>query len=88
MTQSPPRLRLADEVPWSTTLTAYDEAHFVVYLRLLDAKAKGASEDDMLQVIFDADPSKPAANARQALKSHLERARWMTEEGYKGLFND
>src|SRR5487761_1194212 len=32
---------IADDVPWSDTITAYDEAHFVVYLRLLDAVADG-----------------------------------------------
>ena len=86
MHSSRQRFHLADEAPSAGRLTDYDEAHFVVYLRLLDAKAKGTSEDDMMQVIFDAAPDKTPAQARQALRSHLERARWMTEEGYKELF--
>lgn len=80
--------RLADEVPWSTKLTEYDEAHFVVYLRLLDASAKGASDNEMLQIILETDPVKGPENARQSLHSHLKRARWMTEEGYRGLLAD
>ena len=86
-----PKLKLvplADEVPWSTKLTDYDEAHFVVYLRLLDAKAKGASDEEMLAIIREMDPEKSPERARVSLKSHLERARWMTEEGYRGLFVD
>jgi hypothetical protein len=79
---------LADEVPWSTRLTEYDEAHFVTYLRLLDAKAKGASDEDMVKIILESDPAKNPENARASMLSHLERARWMTEEGYRGLFTD
>lgn len=86
MTKNQRQAPLADEVPWSTKLTAYDEAHFVVYLRLLDAKAKGASDDEMVEIIRRTDPGKSPEQARQSMKSHLERARWMTEEGYRGLF--
>lgn len=79
---------LADEVPWSTKLTEYDEAHFLVYLRLLDARSKGASDEDMVQIIIESDPDKKGENAVQSMRSHLERARWMTEEGYSGLFDE
>lgn len=30
---------VADDVPWSENITPYDEAHFITYLRLLDAQA-------------------------------------------------
>lgn len=76
---------LAVRVPWSPRLTAYDEAHFVVYLQLLDAKAKDASDEAMLQIIRDADPAMSADDARCALASHLARATWMSEEGYRDL---
>jgi hypothetical protein len=33
---------VGDEVPWADAITPYDEAHFVTYLRLLDAEAEGA----------------------------------------------
>ena len=79
---------LADEVPWSPKLTVYDEAHFVVYLRLLDASAKGASDEEMLGIILETDPAKPREAALRSMRSHLERARWMTTEGYRGLIAD
>jgi len=79
---------LADEVPWSTKLTEYDKAHFLVYLRLLDASAKGASDAEMVKIIVESDPGKKPEDAVQSMRSHLKRARWMTEEGYRGLFDD
>lgn len=74
---------IADDVPWSDGITAYDESHFVIYLRLLDATADGASADDMAQIVLGIDPAKEPDRARKALDSHLRRARWMTEQGYQ-----
>ena len=34
---------------------------------------------------FSADPAKEPERARKALESHLARARWMTEVGYRHL---
>jgi hypothetical protein len=78
---------IADEVPWCDHVTPYDEAHFVVYLRLLDASKGGASEDEMLRIVLGIDPAKEPERARQALQSHLKRARWMTEMGYRDLLD-
>ena len=33
---------VADDVTWSDNITPYDEAHFITYLRLLDAQAEQA----------------------------------------------
>ena len=74
---------IADEVPWSEAITAYDEAHFVVYLRLLDAEADGATADDMARMVLSIDPAQEPERAQKALASHLRRARWMTEHGYQ-----
>ncbi len=74
---------IADEVPWSDSLTAYDQAHLVVYLRLLDANADGASQHEMAEVILGIDPVKEPARAARAVDSHLRRARWMTQTGYR-----
>jgi len=79
---------LADDVPWSTKLTEYDEAHFLVYLRLLDARSKCASDEEMVRIIVESDPDKKGESALRSMRSHLERARWMTEEGYSGLFDE
>ncbi len=76
---------LVEDVPWSDTITPYDEAHLPVYLRLLDANADGAAADDMARIIFDIDPAKEPERARRIVASHLRRARWMTEHGYRRL---
>lgn len=76
---------IADEVPWSDTITEYDESHYIVYLRLLDAKADGASSDEMAQLVLGIDPAPEPARAAKAVSSHLRRAQWMTEKGYRHL---
>lgn len=76
---------IADEVPWSDQVTSYDERHLVVYLRLLDARAAGASVDDMSRIVLGIDPRKEPARAKKALESHMRRAQWMTEQGYQHL---
>ncbi|PWJ82442.1 hypothetical protein C8D77_1434, partial [Mesorhizobium loti] len=42
--------KVQDQVPWSDRLTAYDNEHFTVYMRLLDASSDDASEDEMAQL--------------------------------------
>jgi hypothetical protein len=76
---------IADEVPWSETITDYDEAHYVVYLRLLDASAEGAGADEMARVVLGIDPAQDPRRAEKAVSSHLRRAQWMTEKGYRRL---
>ena len=87
MVESRNNPQIADEVPWSDQVTSYDEAHFVVYLRLLDASKEGASEEEMSRIVLGIDPAKEPARAHQALQSHLKRARWMTEMGYHDLLD-
>ncbi|MPZ36423.1 MAG: DUF2285 domain-containing protein [Rhodospirillales bacterium] len=76
---------VADEVPWSDSITLYDEAHLVVYLRLLDASADGASPNEMAQIVLGIDPAKEPQRAERAVDSHLRRARWMSRVGYRQL---
>lgn len=76
---------IADEVPWSDTITPYDEAHFVVYLRLLDASADGASVEEMARTVLGIDPIKEPDRAQRAVNSHLKRAQWMTAKGFRHL---
>ncbi len=78
---------IADDVPWSETITDYDERHLIVYLRLLDAVAAGASDEAMSRNVLGIDPTREAERARNALASHLRRARWMSEKGYRHLLN-
>ena len=74
---------IADEVPWLDHVTDYDRAHFILYVRLLDAEHLGADDSDMCRTILGLDPD--CARARLALESHLKRARWMSETGYRDL---
>ncbi len=76
-------LEATDDVPWSEDITDYDNAHLILYVRLLDACAAGATDEEMVRVLFGIDPTREPGRARRTLESHLRRARWMTEEGYK-----
>ncbi len=84
--QTPPLdPEVADTAPTSTTLTGYDEQHLVTYLRLLDADSEGADWKEVAQIVLHIDPERQPDRARLAWESHLARARWMTEHGYRHL---
>lgn len=76
---------VADEAPSADTITAYDEAHFVTYLRLLDAEADGANWRKAAAIILGLDPVADPEHARRCWESHLQRAQWMAESGYRHL---
>jgi hypothetical protein len=76
---------VADLAPNSSVLTGYDEQHLVTYLRLLDADAEGADWQEVAQIVLHIDPALEPDRARRAWDSHLARARWMTENGYRHL---
>ncbi|MET2832772.1 DNA -binding domain-containing protein [Mesorhizobium shangrilense] len=78
---------IATEVPWADHLTAYDNKHLMMYLKLIDACADSASEEEMAQDILGIDTVKEPFRAREALRSHLERVRWFMNKGYKELFS-
>ena len=74
-----------DNPPTDESVTAYDERHFVTYLRVLDAEAEGADWREIVAIVFGLDPSVDPDRARRVYESHLDRARWMTSHGYKDL---
>ncbi len=74
-------------VPWAEALTPYDEAHLGTYLRLLDAAKDGASDEAMCRQILNIPADTAEANSSEILESHLKRARWMCEMGYKDLLS-
>lgn len=74
-----------DEPPESAALTEYDKAHTTLYLRLLDAAADGADWREVASLLFDLDPEDDPKRARHIHDTHLARARWMTEHGYRQL---
>lgn len=84
--QIPPADPMVDDVaPTAMILTGYDECHAVTYLRLLDADAEGADWQEVARVVLHIDPVREPRRARRAWESHLARARWMTEKGYRHL---
>lgn len=74
-----------DEPPQSAVLTRYDRAHMKLYLRLLDAETDGADWREAVELLFGIDPTKEPERASRVHRSHLARARWMTEQGYRQL---
>lgn len=74
-----------DRPPDSPRLTDYDERHLATYLRLLDADEEGADWREAVRIIFGLDPDREPERARMVHDSHLARARWMTEAGYRHL---
>ena len=85
MTKTSPHTEVSDEVPWSDGITEYDNQHDQTYLRLLDADKDGVSKNEMARRILGIDPAKDPDRALRAVESHLARARWMTEVGYRHL---
>ena len=76
-----------DRAPADDRITAYDERHFVTYLRILDAAYEGADWREVASIIFGLDADAEPDRARQVHDSHLARARWMTEHGYKHILD-
>jgi hypothetical protein len=75
--------RCSDLAPKVDCLTNYDEEHLVTYLRLLDAYADGADWVDVARTVLHIDAQREPDRARSALSSHLERARWIEQNGYR-----
>ncbi len=77
-----------DEPPQSPALTSYDRTHMKLYLRLLDAETDGADWREAVSVLFGIDPEREPERAQFVHRSHLARARWMTEQGYRELVRE
>jgi hypothetical protein len=76
---------VANVAPTDPALTGYDEEHLVTYLRLLDADTEGADWREVARIVLHIDPDREPDRARYAFDSHLARAKWMTEQGYRHL---
>lgn len=74
-----------DAPPDSDTLTEYDRSHMVLYLRLFDAAEEGADWREVVEILFGLDPKANPERCRSVYDSHLARAHWMTEHGYREL---
>jgi hypothetical protein len=76
---------VADAAPTDRILTGYDEQHVITYLRLLDAEKEGADWRDVAKVVLHIDPDSEPVRALRAWETHMARARWLTENGYRHL---
>ena len=76
---------VANVAPTEAALTEYDEEHMITYMRVLDADQTGADWREVSRIVLRIDPDTEADRARTAFKSHLSRARWMAEQGYRHL---
>ena len=76
---------VSDVAPDAVALTGYDEQHLVTYLRLLDADAEGADWREVAKIVLHIDPEREPNRARRAWDTHLARAKWMAQSGYRHL---
>jgi len=79
------KLKFLDAPPGGDAITAYDEAHHDVYWRLLDAEAENADWKEVVSVVFGIDPGEDVTRAKLIHDTHLARARWMSQAGYRKL---
>jgi len=88
MPQPPLDPSVADIAPNADVLTRYDEEHLVTYLRILEADAEGADWKEVARLVLHIDPSREHSRAYRSWQSHLARAKWLTEHGYRHLLRD
>ena len=72
-----------DRAPDAPCLPDYDARHHRTYWRLLDAAEEKADWREAVRIIFGIDPDAEPERARLVYDSHLARARWMSETGYR-----
>jgi hypothetical protein len=77
---------VADTAPEAAIVTKYDEQHFITYLRLLDAEAASAAWEAVARIVLHLDPDQDRKRAHLAWQSHLARAHWLTQNGYRQLW--
>lgn len=71
--------------PTDPTVTAYDERRFPLYIQLLDADVAHVSWEEIAGSVLGLNVKADATAARYTWRSHLARAKWMTEVGYRQL---
>jgi len=85
MRQPPLDPDAADEAPVADSLTPYDQEHLVTYIRLLEAEVARVDWKEAARTILHIDPDREPARARHSWESHVRRAYWMTNDGYRHL---
>jgi hypothetical protein len=74
--------------PESASVTDYDREHMTIYLRLLDAASDGAAWEEAVSILFGINPTVEPERARRVHDSHLARAKWMSQHGYRELAHE
>ena len=64
-----------DQAPDGPDITIYDEAHFVTYLRLLDAERDGADWTEVARIVMARAQWMTKRGYRRLLEQSVERAR-------------
>ena len=76
---------VADEPPASDQLTDYDTLHVIHYVILLDAERDQVAWEDVAREALLIDPAYDPVRARHAYETHLARAKWMANSGWKQM---
>lgn len=76
---------ILDAPPAGADFTDYDRQHVTTYVRMLDAERAGAGWEEVARVLLRIDPGADPARARQRYDTHLARAKWIAESGYRDL---
>jgi len=79
------RLPIVDTAPSADQVTDYDRVHAATYLRLLDAVDAAASWTEISQILLEINPKGEPARAMRRYESHLARAQWLANHGYRDL---
>jgi hypothetical protein len=66
-------------------VTEYDLGHLEIYRLLLVMTQEGATDESLCLEVLNIDPNRESKRAREVLRQHLDRARWMTTDGYRHL---
>jgi hypothetical protein len=78
---------LRERAPEGEPLTDYDRDMAAVYLRLLDAEATGADWREVAKIVLGVDDADEPQRAKVMHASHLARAQWLRDSGYRELLS-
>lgn len=77
--------KLQSLAPVDDVITPYDREQFKLYLQLLDAEEQGVDWQTVATDIMGLDSKD--TSAEDCWQSHLKRAKWMSESGYRQLLD-
>jgi hypothetical protein len=80
-----PEHDLLESPPTADEITDYDKSHLVTYLRLLDADVEGADWQEAASIVLGLNVSSDFETAERTHRNHLDRAKWITTNGYAHL---